>query len=58
MDRLAAEPKITGSSSFYDRATAESAMSQALDANKRTISDWLNGSAGRLRLDLSSLVCS
>ena len=53
MNRLVAEPKITGSSSFYDRATAESAMSQTLDANTTTISNWLNGSAGRLRLDYS-----
>lgn len=33
MARLAAEPRITGSSSFYDRAVAESAVSDALDAN-------------------------
>jgi hypothetical protein len=53
LDRLVVEPKITGSSSFYDRATAESAMLQTLEANQTTISDWLNGSAGRLRLDYS-----
>lgn len=51
MDRLVAEPKITGSSSFYDRPTAERAMSQILDINKTTISNWLDGTASRLRLD-------
>ncbi|WP_152969166.1 RNase A-like domain-containing protein [Amantichitinum ursilacus] len=51
MTRLTNEPKISGSSSFYDRATAESAVSQALDANQTTISDWLNGTSGRLRID-------
>jgi filamentous hemagglutinin len=51
MTRLANEPKISGSSSFYDRATAENAVSQALDAHQTTISDWLNGTSGRLRID-------
>ncbi|HZF41809.1 MAG TPA: RNase A-like domain-containing protein [Sphingomonadaceae bacterium] len=51
MARLAAEPKITGSSSFYDRAGAESAVSNALDANAGNISRWLSGSSGRLRID-------
>ncbi|WP_152680351.1 RNase A-like domain-containing protein [Chromobacterium subtsugae] len=53
LDRLANEPQISGSSSFYDRATAESAVSDALDANQATITDWLNGSSGRLRIDYS-----
>jgi hypothetical protein len=51
MTRLANEPKISGSSSYYDRAMAENAVSQALDANQSAISTWLNGSAGRLRID-------
>lgn len=51
MTRLANDPKISGSSSYYDRAIAESAVSQALDANQSAISNWLNGSAGRLRID-------
>ncbi|SPB17149.1 hemagglutinin [Caballeronia novacaledonica] len=52
--RLANDPKISGSSSFPDRATAENFVSQALDANKSTITDWLAGSSSRLRLDYSS----
>jgi Bacterial CdiA-CT RNAse A domain len=31
LNRLSAEPNITGSSSFYDRAGAENAVSQLLD---------------------------
>jgi RHS repeat-associated protein len=53
MTRLANEPKISGSSSFYNRTTAENAVSQILDANQMKITDWLNGSSGRLRLDYS-----
>ena len=51
MNRLAAEPKITGSSSFYDRATAEGAVSNLLDAKHAEIGQWLSGSTNRLRLD-------
>lgn len=51
MARLAAEPKITGSSSFYDRAVAESAVSDAIDGNAGKISDWLSGSSGRLKIE-------
>ncbi|WP_375055092.1 RNase A-like domain-containing protein [Zobellella sp. DQSA1] len=51
MNRLAAEPRISGSSSFYNRATAENAVSQVLDTNQAKITDWLNSSGGRLRLD-------
>jgi hypothetical protein len=51
MTRLPNEPKISGSSSYYDRAMAENAVSQALDANQSAISTWLNGSAGRPRID-------
>ncbi|WP_230586850.1 RNase A-like domain-containing protein, partial [Ralstonia solanacearum] len=42
-----------GSSSFYDRTTAEKAVSQALDANQTTIDSWLKGSSSRLRIDYS-----
>jgi hypothetical protein len=49
--RLAAEPKISGSSSFYNREVAENVVSQMLDSNNTKIVDWLNGSGGRLRLD-------
>ena len=53
VDRLAVEPRISGSSSFYDRATAENAISEALDARQTDISNWLSGSSGRFRLDYS-----
>jgi hypothetical protein len=49
--RLAAEPKISGSSSFYDRAAAEDAMSRTLDSNQTKVSNWLSGTAPRLRID-------
>lgn len=51
LSRLSAEPKITGSSSFYDRAFAEKAVSQTLDVKQIEIANWLSGSANRLRLD-------
>ncbi|WP_258196906.1 RNase A-like domain-containing protein [Pseudomonas japonica] len=51
LSRLSAEPKITGSSSFYDRTVAEKAVSQTLDMNQTEIANWLSGSANRLRLD-------
>ncbi|RMR06797.1 DUF6861 domain-containing protein [Pseudomonas syringae group genomosp. 3] len=50
-DRLIDEPKITGSSSFYNRATAEKVVSELLDAKQKEIANWLSGSGGRLRLD-------
>jgi hypothetical protein len=53
MNRLANEPKISGSSSFYNRATAEDAVSRIIDANQGKIAEWLNGPGGRLRLDHS-----
>ena len=53
MLRMVNEPRITGSSSYYDRATAEYAMSQALDANEPAIAAWLQGSAGRLKIEHS-----
>ncbi|TLP58292.1 MULTISPECIES: RNase A-like domain-containing protein [Pseudomonas] len=51
LSRLSAEPKITGSSSFYDRTVAEKAVSQTLDMKRTEIANWLSGSANRLRLD-------
>jgi len=42
--RLADEPKISGSSSFYDRATAEWAISETLDAKQADIAAWLSTS--------------
>lgn len=53
MSRLASEPKISGSSSFYNRATAEDSVSQILDANQAKILDWLSGSGSHLRIDHS-----
>ncbi|WP_428849103.1 RNase A-like domain-containing protein [Xanthomonas arboricola] len=41
LTRLIDEPRIPGSSSFYDRSTAELAVFQALDANQAGISSWL-----------------
>ncbi len=51
LSRLSAKPKITGSSSFYDRTVAERAVSQTLDMKQAEIANWLSGSASRLRLD-------
>ena len=52
--RLASEPRISASSSFYNRAAADSAVSQALSANQAIISDWLAGSSSRLTLNFSA----
>jgi filamentous hemagglutinin len=46
--RLNSQPNITAASSFPDRATAERAVSSALDANTASISQFLNGTGGRL----------
>ncbi|WP_139330653.1 contact-dependent growth inhibition system immunity protein [Rhizobium sp. RU33A] len=46
--RLNAQPNITAASSFPDRATAERAISSALDDNTANISQFLNGTGGRL----------
>ena len=51
VDRFAVNPKISGSSSFYDRATAESAVSQVLSAKQSEISSWLSTSSNRLILN-------
>jgi YD repeat-containing protein len=52
--RLAAKPNISAASSFTDRATAEAAVSDALDANSTKISNWLAGSGPRLVIDSTS----
>jgi filamentous hemagglutinin len=39
------------SASFYNRTSAEDAVSRVLDANQKEVSDWLRGAAPRLRLD-------
>lgn len=56
--RLASLPNTTAVPSFPDRATAERAVSSALDANAANISQFLNGSGDRLVInhDAGSLV--
>lgn len=58
--RLNAQPNITAASSFPNRATAENAVSSALDANSTRINDFLSGSTNRLVLnhDTGSVVGS
>jgi hypothetical protein len=51
LDRLVNEPNITGSSSFYDRATAESAISKALDARQGDVGTWLATSKPQMKLE-------
>jgi len=51
LDRLAAEPHITGSSSFYNRPTAEAAVSAALDARRSDIGAWLATSKPQMKLE-------
>jgi Bacterial CdiA-CT RNAse A domain len=47
LDRMTKEPNIPGSSSFYDQATAESAVARTLKANQEKINDWLGGANKR-----------
>jgi len=49
--RLNAQPNISAASSFPNRATAETAVSSALDANSNRINGFLTGSRNRLVLD-------
>lgn len=49
--RLASEPKISGSSSFFDRAIAERAVAETLDANSGKISAWLASKSNRIGVD-------
>jgi Bacterial CdiA-CT RNAse A domain len=46
--RLMAEPRISGASSFTDRAVAERAVSDALAANSADIASWLSGAQRRM----------
>ncbi|PTS76209.1 hypothetical protein DBR17_15005, partial [Sphingomonas sp. HMWF008] len=48
LDRFITEPNISGSSSFFDRATAEAAASGTLDANQVKIADWMAGTKPQL----------
>ena len=48
--RLAAEPHISKASTFIDRATAESAIAQTIEANQAAITTWLGGSSNVLRI--------
>ena len=40
--RLPGQSKLTWTSSFTDRATAEAAIAKVLDINRDVIRDWLN----------------
>jgi hypothetical protein len=53
LKRLVNEPSIKGSSSFYDRATAESAISQTLVLRRNDIDTWLTGSVKQLEINHS-----
>jgi hypothetical protein len=50
-NRLATEPHIRGASTFYDRQTAENAISSLLRQNQRKVDRWLAGQRGKLRLE-------
>ena len=54
LSRLNAEPGIRGASSFYDRAVAERAVSEALDANSSGLTTWLSGTKGRLTINYAA----
>ncbi|BFG79429.1 hypothetical protein PTKU46_74620 [Paraburkholderia terrae] len=51
LQRLANEPTITGSSSFYDRAVAESAISDSLAVKQPEISAWLASSKPQFKVE-------
>ena len=50
-NRLATEPHIRGASTFYDRQTAEGAISQLIRANQTKVNRWLAGGGGKLLLE-------
>jgi cytidylate kinase len=51
MSRAMTDPLVPGlASSFFDRAAAEAAASQAIDSNAGQISIWLAGHSPRLRI--------
>ena len=49
--RLATESDIRGASTFYDRHTAENAVSALLRENQPKVDRWLAGGTGKLRLE-------
>lgn len=51
-ERLAREPRITGASTYTDRAVAEHAVEAAIAASKDRIERWLNRSGGHPNLVL------
>jgi RHS repeat-associated protein len=52
MSRALTDPTTRGvASSFFSRASAEAAASQALEANAGRIGSWLSGSGGRLTIE-------
>ena len=51
LDRLVAEPHISGSSSFFDRPIAESVVSAALNARRVDIDAWLATSKPGMKLE-------
>jgi len=53
LSRLASNSRITGASSFTNRAVAESSVSSALSANQAAIQGFLSGSSNRLVINHS-----
>lgn len=51
LQRLANEPGISGSSSFYNRDTAESAIARTLDAKQAEVRAWLNTSKPQMKIE-------
>ncbi len=50
-DRLQREPRISGSSSFYDQDVAEKTTHQALSTHQQQIDNWLKSGNNRYVLD-------
>jgi hypothetical protein len=51
LNRLATEPNIRAASTFYDRETAESCLSDFIDRRAHEIADWLSGGSDDLVLN-------
>lgn len=52
LGRLQNSPhRITGASSYFDRASAERSVGENINANRTAVEDWLAGSDSRLRID-------
>jgi hypothetical protein len=49
-NRLATEPRLKAASTFFDRQTAENAISNLLRANQRTVDRWQSGQRAQLEL--------